>query len=134
MHTNYFSLRVSTLTRGLGVNPTLLSATEELGRNSFEGQRRDGVDVNNALEAAESVMLENLQTVLDGASRLKELLAIDFSQHPELAEPPHLTHLFQQLQPILSHVNSEQWTRLAELMVVGMVAEYVEENQMAHGV
>ncbi|AUD05443.1 hypothetical protein [Spirosoma pollinicola] len=124
METNHFSLRLSSLTADLPINADQQQSAVTAAQNTFEELRRQGVPLHQAIENAESVLLETITPTLDAASRLKDILANDFEPQPELASSPHFPILLQKFMPML--VESE--SRLANAFIVGLVSEYRDKH------
>ncbi|WP_460913101.1 hypothetical protein [Spirosoma areae] len=124
METDYFSLRLNTLTADLNIPDAILESATEAARQAFEEQRRAGAAVNLAIEHAEAVMLETITPTLDAASRLKDILTTDFAHVPALASPPHFGKLVQQFMPLLTDPPS----RLADAYIVGLLTEYLDKH------
>lgn len=124
MTTDYFSLRLSTLTADLNITPDVLDSAATAGRQALEDQRRAGVPVDLATERADAIMLETITPTLAAASRLKDILADDFAGHPELSVPPHFPVLLQKFMPLL--VDSQN--RLTDAYIIGSVVEYTDKH------
>lgn len=126
METDYFSLRLSSLTADLNLSPEAIARAAQLARHTFEEQRRTGLPVSEAIEKGEAVLLEGLTPTLDAASRLKDILAADFGHVPALSRPPHFGHLLQEFMSLLT----QPATRLADAYIVGLLIDY-NENQLS---
>lgn len=124
METDYFSLRLNTLTADLNIPDTVLESAIKAARQAFEEQRRAGAAVNLAIENAEAVMLEPINPILEAASRLKDILASDLAHVPALSSPPHFGILVQQFMPLLT----EPASRLADAYIVGLLVEYKDKH------
>lgn len=124
MTTDYFSLRLSTLTADLNIAPDVLESTAAAGRRALEEQRRAGVPVDLATERAEAIMLEAITPTLEAASRLKDILEDDFAGLPELSVPPHFPVLLQKFMPLLV----EPQSRLTNAYIIGLVVEYTDKH------
>ncbi|WP_338877288.1 hypothetical protein WBJ53_32915 (plasmid) [Spirosoma sp. SC4-14] len=130
METDYFSLRLTTLTADLSLTAEQLESSLTAARKSFEDQRRQGADVHQALEIAEATLQETIQPTVQAASRLKDILANDFIQVPALAYPPHFGQLLQQLMPALAGSQ----TRLTDAYLVGLVLDYQTKHLPDNGI
>ena len=124
METDYFSLRLNTLTADLNIPIALLESAVKAARLTFEDQRRAGVTIDLAIEQAELVMLETITPILDAASRLKDILASDFTKLPALADAPHFGKLMEQFMPVLIDPPG----RLADAYIVGILAAYTDKH------
>ena len=123
MTTDYFSLRLSTLTTDLNIAPDVLESTAAVGRQALEDQRRAGVPVDLATERAEAIMLETITPVIEAASRLKDILEDNFAGRPELSVPPHFPVLLQKFMLLLVEPRS----RLTDAYIIGVVVEYTDK-------
>lgn len=124
MDTDYFALRIGTLTTDLPLSADVLTASILAAQQTFEDQRRAGASVDQAIDLAEAELLEAINPIQQAASRLKDLLAEEFEPRPELAHPPHFPVLLQKLMPLLM----EPPSRLADVYILGLVIEYAEKN------
>ena len=124
METDYFSLRLTTLTADLNIPIALLESAVKATRLAFEEQRRAGVTIDLAIEQAELVMLETITPILDAATRLKDILASDFTKLPALAHAPHFGKLVEQFMPLLIGPPS----RLADAYIVGLLEAYSDKH------
>lgn len=124
METDYFSLRLNTLTADLNIPIALLESAVKAARLAFEDQRRAGATVELAIEQAELVMLETITPILDAATRLKDILASDFMNLPALAHAPHFGKLVEQFMPLLIGPPS----RLADAYIVGLLEAYTDKH------
>lgn len=122
METDYFSLRLRSLTADLNVPKQTLETASQVARQAFENHRRAGATVSEAIERAEDILLENLAPTLSAASRLKDILAIDFADVPALSAPPHFGNLVENLMPLLSKPAS----RLTDAYIVGLLTDYTD--------
>lgn len=128
METTHFSLRLSSLTADLPVSADQQQLAVTAAQTTFEELRRNGVPLTQAIEVAESILLENITPILDAASRLKDILADDFAGQPELASPPHFPILLQKYMPLLA----EPQSRLIDAYIIGLVIEY-RDKQSTNG-
>ena len=124
METDYFSLRLSTLTADLNIATDVLESAAAAARQALEDQRRAGVPVDLATERAEAIMLATITPTLEAASRLKNILEEDFAGRPELSLPPHFPVLLQKFMPLLS----EPQSRLTDAYIIGLVVEYTDKH------
>ncbi|CCH57608.1 hypothetical protein BN8_p06804 (plasmid) [Fibrisoma limi BUZ 3] len=128
METNHFSLLFSRVTADLPIPAEQQQSAVTAAQNTFEESRRQGASIQDALESAESTLLETVTPVLEAASRLKDILATDFESHPELASQPHFPRLLQKFLPLLV----EPQSRLADTYITGLIIEYTEKD-VQHG-
>ncbi|GAB4043377.1 hypothetical protein [Spirosoma jeollabukense] len=129
METDYFSLRLSRLAADLPIHANQQQSAVTAAQNTFEELRRQGVPLQQAIDNAESVLLETITPTLDAASRLKDILADDFDQQPELASSPHFPVLLEKFIPLLVEPRS----RLADAYIIGLITEY-RDKHLTHGV
>jgi hypothetical protein len=122
METDYFSLRLLSLTVDLNVPEQILKIASGVARETFEDHRRAGAMVSQAIERAEESLLETLAPTLNAASRLKDILATDFAHVPALSTPPHFGNLVENLMPLLSKPAS----RLTDAYIVGLLTDYTD--------
>ena len=128
METTYFTLRFGSLTAELDLPADQQQTAVTAAETTFEELRRLGSSVAEAIEVAESVLMEQITPTLEAASRLQDILFDDFATSPDLARAPHFPLLLAEFMPLLKQPQS----RLADAYLVGLIADY-QDKHLLHG-